>query len=155
MPSLIDLRGRRFGGLLVLDRAPSRPSGATYWRCRCEGCGDVVEVESQNLRRGMVRSCGGPGCRGKFSAPDAVEVLGEQHVRGSVGTVAAMLRASIDDDHAAVRDVVLGLDERDDLVGLLLHLLRIGTVALVKAEGSRSRAHAVVDGLAAWDRRDR
>lgn len=154
---LIDLTGRTFGGLTVIERAASRqaPSGswATYWRTRCE-CGAEGEVESQNLRRGYARSCGGAGCRGRWPKAHPADVLAEQHVPGSVGTVAAMLRASIDDDHAAIRDVVLGLDDDDDLAGLLLHLLRLCSTALIRAEGSPAGAHAVVDSLAALDRRE-
>ncbi len=157
MSSLIDLTGRTFGGLTVIERAASRqaPSGswATYWRTRCE-CGAEGEVESQNLRRGYARSCGGAGCRGRWPKPGPADVLAEQHLPGSVGTCAALYRAAVDSDHAALRDLVLGLDDDDDLAGLLLHVLTVGATALVKAEGSRTAAHAVVDSLAALDRRE-
>lgn len=68
---LIDLTGRTFGGLTVIERAASRqaPSGswATYWHARCV-CGADGEVASQNLRRGATRSCGRKGCRSQVSS---------------------------------------------------------------------------------------
>lgn len=160
MSHLIDLRGRRYGGLVVVERAEPRqaPSGswATYWRARCE-CGAVVEVESQNLRRGYCRSCGRAGCRGRYPRAEVpldepVADLADTVQPGTLGTVVALLRASIDDDHAAIRDLVRSLDGSDDPIGLLLHLLRLCSTALVKAEGDRAHAHAVVDTLAALDR---
>lgn len=61
MSRKIDLAGRRFDRLVVVDEAPPRrtPSGQLkiYWRCLCD-CGTSTEVLSQNLRMGRVRSCG-------------------------------------------------------------------------------------------------
>lgn len=155
MSALIDLRGVEFGGLTVLHRAPVHPTRVTMWVCRCAGCGSLVEVESQNLRKGRVRSCGGPTCRGRWPLPDPAEALGDQVQPGSLGTTAALLRASVGDDHATIVDLMRGLDEDDDLVGLVLHLLRLCSTALVKAEGSQVAAQRVVDSLAAYDRAQR
>lgn len=60
MPTLCDLTGKRFGRLVVLERAENgvcsgKPT--TRWVCVCD-CGNVVSVESHNLRRGGTRSCG-------------------------------------------------------------------------------------------------
>ena len=62
MSKLIDLTGRRFGRLLVLQR-----EGTYYndmglhsmptWRCRCD-CGNEVVVIGYRLRGGQTRSCG-------------------------------------------------------------------------------------------------
>lgn len=90
MSTLISLTGRRFGGLAVTHQAPSRqaPSGswATYWRAQC-WCGEFADYESQNLRRGSIRSCGGPGCRGRYS-PQWSETLNEMDMPSSAGNLA-------------------------------------------------------------------
>jgi hypothetical protein len=51
---MIDLKGQRFGRLVVL-----RYSAASVWFCRCD-CGTELFVGSQNLRRTIAptRSCG-------------------------------------------------------------------------------------------------
>lgn len=54
-----DLTGQRFGRLLVVGLVDS-PAGsniATKWKCQCD-CGNVVEVQSANLKSGCSRSCG-------------------------------------------------------------------------------------------------
>lgn len=58
MPKAHDLRGRRFGRLLVLDEAVRR-RGLITWLCRCE-CGNEVEVVGDDLRHrsGGTQSCG-------------------------------------------------------------------------------------------------
>lgn len=61
MPQAIPMIGRRFGRLLVLDRAESRtqPSGLVVLRfhVRCD-CGSELEVAGYSLRHERVRSCG-------------------------------------------------------------------------------------------------
>jgi len=53
---MIDLTGQHFGRLTVLERAGRIGTNAA-WRCRCE-CGKEIIVASNNLKRGMVQSCG-------------------------------------------------------------------------------------------------
>lgn len=53
---LINLKGQRFGSLLVMRRAKNyRPKG-TFWYCKCD-CGKHSTVESWSLRH-QTRSCG-------------------------------------------------------------------------------------------------
>lgn len=58
---LLDLSGRRYGKLTVLDEHETRrhPSGTTsvYWKCRCD-CGTVKYVCAKSLRNGDSVSCG-------------------------------------------------------------------------------------------------
>lgn len=55
---LIDLKGERFGRLVVVKRADATArNGNAVWLCHCD-CGNDVEVDSQSLRRGTTRSCG-------------------------------------------------------------------------------------------------
>lgn len=55
-----DERGRRYGRLVVIERAGSRTTrngSEATWRCRCE-CGADVTVLGRSLRAGNTRSCG-------------------------------------------------------------------------------------------------
>lgn len=54
--NFIDLKGQRFGRLLVLEKVPGYPKD-TRWMCKCD-CGNVVEIRRQVLRRGDAVSCG-------------------------------------------------------------------------------------------------
>lgn len=53
---LKDLKGQRFGRLVVLERAQNR-SGRVVWRCKCD-CGVIKEVPSKTLKNGTAQSCG-------------------------------------------------------------------------------------------------
>jgi len=56
MPKKIDLTGRRFGRLLVLNEVKGAPRYVT-WRCQCD-CGKVVDVKARNLLHCGTVSCG-------------------------------------------------------------------------------------------------
>ena len=56
MGVLKDLRGRRFGRLLVKHFARLY-GGHAYWCCKCE-CGEAVRVRGSKLLSGRVVSCG-------------------------------------------------------------------------------------------------
>lgn len=51
-----DIRGRRFGRLVVLDFVETRPKYQHMWLCQCD-CGNQKIVSRSNLGRGVV-SCG-------------------------------------------------------------------------------------------------
>lgn len=55
--SKIDLTGRKFGRLTVIEEAGRDKFGAVLWRCRCD-CGNESIVLSNSLRRGNTLSCG-------------------------------------------------------------------------------------------------
>lgn len=60
MPPKIDLIGKKFGRLEVLDETIDRTSnGYVLWLCKCE-CGNFKITSSYNLRIGKTKSC---GCR--------------------------------------------------------------------------------------------
>lgn len=56
MPKKIDLTGQTFGHLTVLGPAEGTSRYLT-WRCRCD-CGRTIDVDSRQLRRGTILSCG-------------------------------------------------------------------------------------------------
>jgi hypothetical protein len=53
----IDLSGRRFGRILVVERVGKNKYGAIIWRCQCDCGGDYYPVSSQ-LLSGSAVSCG-------------------------------------------------------------------------------------------------
>ncbi len=53
----IDLTGRTFGRLTVVERAGSNPFGYATWQCRCQ-CGNTCVVVGSRLTAGTVKSCG-------------------------------------------------------------------------------------------------
>lgn len=56
MSKLIDLKGKEFGRLLVLERAQVQ-SLKPKWLCRCS-CGREVIILGSDLRSGATKSCG-------------------------------------------------------------------------------------------------
>jgi len=57
MAKFIDLTGKRFEKLLVIERLPNTEKGRAVWFCMCD-CGNMKKVSSRNLKQGYVRSCG-------------------------------------------------------------------------------------------------
>lgn len=59
MPKLIDLTGKKFGHLTVLNRATNAKNGHARWECQCD-CGNpsIVIVDGVHLRDGHTISCG-------------------------------------------------------------------------------------------------
>ena len=55
MPKLIDLTGKKFGRLTVIQRDESKTR--TSWFCKCE-CGKIISVQSSHLKNGHTKSCG-------------------------------------------------------------------------------------------------
>lgn len=61
----LDLTGRRFGKLVVIERNFDRDSShGAYWNCKCD-CGNYACVTSYYLTSGRAKSC---GCIGRGMA---------------------------------------------------------------------------------------
>jgi len=56
MSKLVDLKGKRFNWLVVLERSKNKGI-ATYWKCQCD-CGKIKDIASSSLIRGISGSCG-------------------------------------------------------------------------------------------------
>lgn len=54
---LIDLAGRRFGRLTVVEYWANPKGRGGSWKCKCD-CGAIVFRSSATLRRGKTKSCG-------------------------------------------------------------------------------------------------
>src|SRR4051812_45468159 len=57
MSRLIDLTGKTFGYLTVIQKGETGPTGQTRWECACR-CGKPVTVDGYRLRNGKTKSCG-------------------------------------------------------------------------------------------------
>lgn len=57
MPKFIDLVGKKYNKLTVIERAENASSGAVRWKCLCD-CGNYAIVRAANLKNGAVKSCG-------------------------------------------------------------------------------------------------
>lgn len=55
--SKINLVGKHFGLLTVIEETPQRKNNSIVWKCQCE-CGKIVNVSSDYLMRGYRLSCG-------------------------------------------------------------------------------------------------
>ena len=56
MTKLIDLTGKTYTRLTVIERAENREQ-FIRWLCQCS-CGNKTVVDGHNLRSGTVKSCG-------------------------------------------------------------------------------------------------
>lgn len=56
MPPRLELRGQRFGRLMVVQRTRQDSFGAWKWQCRCD-CGAVTEVRGAQLTAGRSHAC--------------------------------------------------------------------------------------------------
>lgn len=58
MGKFLDIKGERYGKLIVKRKTKERnSSGSVIWECKCD-CGKTVNVSSNSLRMGTVSSCG-------------------------------------------------------------------------------------------------
>lgn len=56
MGKAVDIAGRRFGRLVVVEKAPTLRTDSR-WHCRCD-CGGQTVVTWQALKAGATKSCG-------------------------------------------------------------------------------------------------
>lgn len=80
MGTFINLAGKRFGKLVVIERLPNTictRGGRTFsivrWSCICD-CGNQINVEGTSLRAGRTKSC---GCLQREIASDYCRKVGQ------------------------------------------------------------------------------
>lgn len=56
MGNFINIQGRRFGKLVVIERS-NKKANCAIWKCKCD-CGNEKEIMSTSLRNGCTKSCG-------------------------------------------------------------------------------------------------
>lgn len=57
MPNFVDITGKKFGRLTVIEDSGQRKYGSVIWVCSCD-CGKTVFVDGYSLRTGRKKSCG-------------------------------------------------------------------------------------------------
>lgn len=57
MSKFIDLTGKRYNHLFVIEKDNTKDNGNTYWKCKCD-CGNFTSVSGKNLKANAVKSCG-------------------------------------------------------------------------------------------------
>lgn len=60
MAKIIDITGKKFGKLTVIEKAErplEKKTKGAYWRCLCE-CGNTIVYRGVDLRAGVTNSCG-------------------------------------------------------------------------------------------------
>lgn len=53
-----DLTGKKFGNFTVLEEGTGKAVKKVYWKCRCELCGNITNIEASKLKSGNTKSCG-------------------------------------------------------------------------------------------------
>lgn len=72
MTKTIEMKGRVFSRLTVLERSGSNAQGKAKWKCRCS-CGKTKKIDGTKLRNSRVQSC---GCLHMERCLDAVTIHG-------------------------------------------------------------------------------
>ena len=57
MPKCLNLLGKKFGRLTVIEKSTITKDGQIWWVCRCD-CGNITIVRGTTLNKGVVKSCG-------------------------------------------------------------------------------------------------
>ena len=57
MAAILNIANERFGKLLVVSHTEERSGNSVIWKCLCD-CGQEAFIASNNLRRGLTKSCG-------------------------------------------------------------------------------------------------
>lgn len=93
-PLFKDEKGKRYGMLLVVDRAPNNLYSQAAWNCVCD-CGEHAIIAGRNLRRGT-ESC---GClwkrRGNHTVEEARELRSLAYDMYLLGLSEAEIAASL------------------------------------------------------------
>lgn len=77
MGAKIDLKGQRFGRLIVLEETNKRSNGSVMWKCKCD-CGNECEISSISLRKGRTRSCGCLKKESDRSSKNVIDITGQK-----------------------------------------------------------------------------
>ena len=73
-PNALDLKGKRFGKLVAIERAGKTKTDNALWLCQCD-CGNTTKANATSLRIGDTISC---GCIKKVKIDYARQVLTDE-----------------------------------------------------------------------------
>lgn len=72
----IDLTGKQFGKLTVIQKAKEKKYNSVAWECKCE-CGNLIIVAGHSLKRGSTQSC---GCLKSQGEEKIIKLLQEMNI---------------------------------------------------------------------------
>ncbi|MBA3638645.1 MAG: hypothetical protein M3541_00300 [Acidobacteriota bacterium] len=166
-PPRVDLTGRTFGRLRVVERIPHASGRKSVWRCVCE-CGRTTDVRVDHLLSGHARSCGclsherlkqpRPGMRRNLRGRQ----LGDLHVQrpghylpGPHGTTitAWICRCACGREVVLATRDLLSAKGTDDQ--LRVRPLEAGGCGLCRHAAIRTRACAAASGVTRYGRAGR
>lgn len=96
----VDLTGRKFGRLTVVERSGTAKNRKVVWLCKCE-CGNVARVQSDKLLNGTTTSC---GCARNDAGKAVQQVLNEEMTIDGV-VVPYLTRKARSDNRSGVKGV--------------------------------------------------
>lgn len=82
MGKFIDITGKRFGRLLVIEKSGYDDWNEIKWKCKCD-CGRIKDIIGRCLRDGTIRSCGCYKAE-KLSKTKIVDITGRKFGRLTV-----------------------------------------------------------------------
>ena len=71
----IDLSGKQYGRLLILEKVYSYDNYDVLWKCLCE-CGNITLKKGSNIRSGVTKSC---GCLKSETSSKHLSVVSSSH----------------------------------------------------------------------------
>lgn len=108
MKQRIDLTGKRFNRLVVLEYCNPDAQRRSVWRCRCD-CGKEVLVRGESLRTDHTRSC---GCLQKDATREHCRALGKANAKAA-GEAVTHAKIISYKKSAAARNYTWGLTDED------------------------------------------
>jgi hypothetical protein len=136
---LIDLTGRRFGKLTVIERAPNNRHKQALWICRCD-CGSEHAVVGQALTKGAVRSC---KCSWRVAGSNNRRWKGYGEVPGrywtSVERAARLRGLPVEITIEFAWQLFLAQERRCALSGVAIQFSRIARTTVAEATASLDR----------------
>lgn len=75
MPKRIDLTGKKFGRLTVIEFCGVNKWKYALWKCKCD-CGKEIVVDGKSLRTGNTKSC---GCYNKEKSTERIVSINKKH----------------------------------------------------------------------------
>jgi hypothetical protein len=91
-PNVLDLTGKRFGKLTVIERVGATKKYNALWLCRCD-CGNTTKARGTSLKRGETVSC---GCMVEDRVNKMLKVLNED--KSIDGVVVPLLTKKVRSD---------------------------------------------------------
>lgn len=75
--SALDLQGKKFGRLTVIEKAGKDKARNILWKCKCD-CGNYLIIKACDIKRGHSVSC---GCYQKERASEANKIHGKSNTK--------------------------------------------------------------------------